>query len=65
MGGIKVSGTFLGPHLYYLIQLFRLAIVADINIPGFDMQIKILNFRMDVVSSRARKSEQNESAGIE
>jgi len=41
-----------------------LAISADINIPGFDMQIKRLNFTMDVVLLESRKTEQNEYAGI-
>jgi len=41
-----------------------LAIAVDNNIPGFDMQIKRLNFKMDVVLFESRKSEQNEYAGI-
>jgi hypothetical protein len=41
-----------------------LTIAADINIPGFDMQTKRLNFKMDMVFFELRKSEQNENAGI-
>jgi len=41
-----------------------LAITADINIPGLDMQTKRLNFKMDVVLFGVRRSEQNEIAGI-